>query len=269
MSHYVVAVISDGTKTVEELLAPYDENIEVEPYIDRTKDQMIEQAKKRAKELQEKIESGDYELANLKEWQEKYLAAKTDEDFYILERCSEYEYDEDGNELTTYNPNSKWDWYCIGGRFPGRLKAAKGEHGEGSAFHDNPCVDGEYDVARICDIDFSPNQQEYDEAARWWELFIEDATPLEGEEKPDPLRSKEYYLERYHNKETFAKARSLFSPYACITPDGEWHAPGEMGWFGLSTESHEDALDWDLHFVERFIDTADPNWTITMVDCHI
>lgn len=269
MSHYSVAVISDGTKSVEELLAPYDENIEVEPYINRTKEQMVEQAKKQAKQILEKLESGEYKLANLKAWHEKYLAAKTDEDFYLLERYDDYDYDEDGNELTTYNPDSKWDWYSIGGRFPGRLKATEGKHGEGSAFHDNPRRKGEYDIARICDIDFSPDQQAYNDAIRWWEVCIEDAPLRDGEEKPHIFWKKEYYIDRYHDKETYAKVSSMFSPYACITPDGEWHAPGEMGWFGCSNETHEDALDWDLHFVERFIDTADPNWTITMVDCHI
>lgn len=37
MSHFTVAVITAKKEKIEELLAPYDENLEVEPYINRTK----------------------------------------------------------------------------------------------------------------------------------------------------------------------------------------------------------------------------------------
>lgn len=269
MSHYSVAVITDGSTTVEELLAPYDENIRVDPYINRTKEQMIREAKKHAQKILKRISEGKTIEEIGKEYASKYLNAQTDEDFYNAERYADCEYDEDGNELTTYNPDSKWDWYSIGGRFPGLLKAKKGEHGEGSAFKDNPRVDGEFDVARIGDIDFSPDQEAYEEAERLWEIIVEGAPLRDGEEQPFMFYKKEYYMERYHDKATFAKASSLFSPYACITPDGVWHSPGDMGWFGCSNETHEAGLDWQLHFIERFIDTADPDWEITMVDCHI
>ena len=52
-------------------------------------------------------------------------------------------------------------------------------------------------------------------------------------------------------------------------PDGKWISPGEMGWFGASSETEEEACEWDLYYRERFIDTANPEWTLTIVDCHI
>ena len=42
-----------------------------------------------------------------------------------------------------------------------------------------------------------------------------------------------------------------------------------MGWFGVSSETSDERLDWELHYKERFIDAAKPDWTITIVDCHI
>ena len=47
MSHYIVAVITqDGTiEEIESLLAPFDENISVDEYIGRTKEQMIKKFK--------------------------------------------------------------------------------------------------------------------------------------------------------------------------------------------------------------------------------
>ena len=39
--------------------------------------------------------------------------------------------------------------------------------------------------------------------------------------------------------------------------------------FGCSSESAEDSRDWYGHYKERFLDTADPDWILTIVDCHI
>lgn len=57
--------------------------------------------------------------------------------------------------------------------------------------------------------------------------------------------------------------------YAVITPDGKWHAPGEMGWFACSSETDDEWDDWAKHYKERFIDSADPNMYLILVDCHI
>lgn len=45
MSHFSVAVITDKLEKVEEMLAPYSENIRVKPYIDETKEEIINNAK--------------------------------------------------------------------------------------------------------------------------------------------------------------------------------------------------------------------------------
>lgn len=59
-----------------------------------------------------------------------------------------------------------------------------------------------------------------------------------------------------------------FSTYAVVTPDGNWHAPGEMGWF-CSSESEEEWSEWQKHYKERFITSSNPDWHIFIVDCHI
>ena len=47
MSHFAVAVFTEPNgKTVDELLAPYDENIEMEPYIKYTKEEAIAAVRK-------------------------------------------------------------------------------------------------------------------------------------------------------------------------------------------------------------------------------
>ena len=43
-----------------------------------------------------------------------------------------------------------------------------------------------------------------------------------------------------------------------MTPDGEWHEQGEMGWWGLSSETDEEALGWLRGFRGggRFLDVS-------------
>ena len=78
-----------------------------------------------------------------------------------------------------------------------------------------------------------------------------------------------YYEDYYRDKETYAKIMASFVTYAVVSPDGEWFSKGDMGYWGCSSETADESLNWDLHYKERFIDTADPDWTLTIVDCHI
>ena len=280
MSHYTVAVITNGEKDLDEILAPYDENIEVAPYIGRTKKKMIEEAKeikeRILERMREKEASGEkYEVTD---FEKPYLEAKTDEDFYKTQVYDDAHYTEDGDELTTYNPNSKWDWYVVGGRWDGLLKAKEGFKGEGYLDDNgNPAEEtwGEYDpddrfnCLKIKDIDFSPDKDEYDNALAFWKLYIEDNVDTTKDGRPLSLCTREYYLNRYTSKEDYAEKASSFITRAVITPDGVWHEPGQMGWFGLSSESDDEWRDWAETYKEKFIDNQDPENYMVIVDCHI
>ena len=252
MSHYAVAVFTKPNgKSLDELLAPYDENLEVEPYLYKTKEEA---------------------LAVIAEYEDDHPEYKTLTDEEKIKRYFGVRYfDEDGNPMTTYNPNSKWDWYSIGGRCAGLLKAKEGKHGEGSAFHANPRIDGKFDSARVGDIDFSMDMDKYNKAIRYWEVVVE-KQPLKENENSDDFDNwyrDGYYEDYYRDKETYAKIMASFVTYAVVSPDGEWFSKGDMGYWGCSSETADESLNWDLHYKERFIDTADPDWTLTIVDCHI
>lgn len=264
MSHFAVAVFTDGKKSVGELLAPYDENINVATYIELTKQQMIDKALDRKKNYKERRDKGE----DISDWMLEYINANTDEELYQCEYDSDYSYDEDGNQLSTYNPNSKWDWWSVGGRYNGILKATKGEHGEGGLFTPNRREVGRYDIAKVADIDFSPNQKSYDKAIRWWEVVVEGSPLKENEDKKDFLNfyKVEYLLKKYKNKETYATCESVFSTFAVVLPNGKWYERGKMGWWACVSNEED---EWDLKYKERFIDTANPDWTLTIVDCHI
>lgn len=232
MSHYTVAVFHTEDQDVDELLAPFDENMRVEPYICLTREEAIDFARKNHEGFDEKT---DEEC-----WQ--FMADDAGEDMV----------DKDGNILSTYNPNSKWDWYLEGGRWSGLLKVGH-EH---------------KDQAKVKEIDFSMDKEVYNAALRFWDVAV-DHKPAEPGEKIRSFCNEEYYREYYGDRETYARRQAQFSTFAVITPDGEWHEKGESGWLGISGESSKEAEDWDEHYKERFIDTADPEWYITIIDCHI
>lgn len=111
MSHFIGLVFGDD---IEDNLAPYDENIEVEPYLKYTKQQAIDRAKK-------DIASGHYIYGSAMSKKE-VEAINADEGYYQYAlKMWGYTPDENGNLMSTYNPKSKWDWYTVGGRWSGYL----------------------------------------------------------------------------------------------------------------------------------------------------
>lgn len=66
--------------------------------------------------------------------------------------------------------------------------------------------------------------------------------------------------------EDYLRKAQMFTTFAVITPDGKWYEKGEMGWWACV--SNEEA-EWEEKYKERFLDNADPEWTLTIVDCHI
>lgn len=251
MSHYIVAVFTepDGA-SVDELLAPFDENISVEPYIRRTKQQIIDEARETKERVLKRLAEHPEEI---RDYDKPYLEAETDEELYQAGCWSDSDYDEDGNELTTYNPDSKWDWYVVGGRWDGTLKTKDGSR---------------TNSALVSELDLTPDKEAYKDALRFWEVAVEGDKQKEDEHY-FTLYSAEYYIRKYGDKESYAKAVSAFTTYACLMPDGTWCEPGAMGWWGMSGASPEEEGDWVRDYKKNFLDKADPDWCITLVDCHI
>lgn len=90
MSHFTVAVITANKNKIEKMLAPYDEGLEVAPYIDETKEELINKAKERKERYEKELAEGE----NLSDWQLVYINAKTDEELYKCEIDDIGTYDE-------------------------------------------------------------------------------------------------------------------------------------------------------------------------------
>lgn len=208
MSHYSVLVITkpndtDIEKNVAELLAPYNENIDVAPYVNKTKEALMHEldTEYRAR-LHREIEYDGYALVCGPHNRHVRIKDDTHVDLLIDQALNgdrgKYElfaydwaggcgFDADGNLLTNQNPNSKWDWWQIGGRWSD---------------------DATNDTAKVIDLP-------------------------EG-----------------------------FETFAVVTPDGVWHAEGDVGWFACV--SNEDD-DYDFHKIVADYEDYD----CALVDCHI
>lgn len=233
MSHFSVAVLHHPDQDIETLLAPYDENLREEKYIEYTRQEAIDHVR------------------------EHYqgMADKTDDEcwHYLADDAGEGMTDDAGNIYSTYNRRSKWDWWSTGGRWSGMLKLKAG---------------GTADSARIGDIEFSPDESEYKRALRYWDVIVEHKPKADGEDFFS-LFNENYYRQYYGDRETYARTMASFSTYAVVTPDGAWHQKGEMGWWGMSSETAEEAKAWERDYMKLFIENADPDLILTIVDCHI
>lgn len=140
MSHYAVLVIGDNP---EMQLEPFDENLSVEPYL---MGEVTDMTKQRMLDYYNKLHNNKYTT-----FDECYAENGDDWDG---NRCQR---DENGvwYEYSTYNPNSKWDWYSLGGRWSGcfiKLKdGASGTIGFPSLVCENKAG---VDQAYKSDIDF-------------------------------------------------------------------------------------------------------------------
>jgi hypothetical protein len=231
MSHYTVTVVlpraPETPASIEEMLseivAPFDENTQVEKYKSRFNLPPLWADMTRrdlpwpysyAREEAPKLDLGDHEATA------KWFNDKWGED----ESEGAYGADEEGLfQWSTYNPKSKWDWWALGGRWTGfyaMKEGSKGMLGQPGAFGNSP-ISGRFDVARKGDI-------------------------LSGPENRG----------------------SSVQTYGVIDANGEWNSPGEMHWFGMSTEDDSDQLKFDVWFKE-FWDKLDDDTWLAVLDFHI
>lgn len=104
MTHYTVTVALPGKTPASELkealdtvLAPYNESLRVQPYVSQKRSEVL-------------VELDRYNPG----WRDRYSS----ED-HAVRSWSGGDLSPEGDVLSTYNPHSRWDWYKVGGRWPG------------------------------------------------------------------------------------------------------------------------------------------------------
>ncbi len=180
-----------------------------------------------------------------------------------------------------YNPEARWDWFVIGGRWAGLIRTKSQDKPEvkddlsWSWKDKNPYESKEegifkVDSCRIKDI-ITTSEEDYKKGLRFWELIVEGQEAQNEEEqetKKFAFYKPEYYLKTYQTKENYAKARSEFSTYA-VVKDGEWLEPGQMGWWGISSATPEQEGEWYEEYYKLVFEDAEEDDYLTVVDCHI
>lgn len=265
MSHFVVGVITKtGEDNIEDLLAPYNENstnlpFEWRSWHDYKEDEYyLNQYENGTIPFQvEESEDSHIHLVERHNWTDRDLKIVDVPTKNVYHTYEEYLREYVGAEYVDgkgygywYNDNAKWDWYVIGGRWDGYF-------------------DGENTI-NVKDYDTAIDKEYYNKKLQEWKDW-ESGKEFDFSESYDFAFYKPEYLKGlYGSAENYARIKSTPWMRAIVTPDGEWHEVGEMGWWGCSDETHEDLMDWVDNFVERFIlPYSNGEYEITAVDCHI
>jgi len=157
-----------------------------------------------------------------------------------------------------YNPDAKWNFYEIGGHWQGMLTLKAKKIGIRGSAYSKDVSDG-YDGAIVRDIDFDATRKR----------ALAELQPYKKAMKNSYMKES-YMRKRFPTEKEYIERNGNFYTYAVITPDGVWHAAGEMGLFGLSSASPEEERAWHRDYYNRFIKPAiEKNWYMVIVDCHI
>ncbi len=199
------------------------------------------------------------------------------------------------------NPNSKWDWYSIGGRWTGYFELKPGRSGtvgRPGVFGDLAEA-GHVDQAHKGDINFAgmigkhtveqlTKYQEFHQILdgrtlpSWKEIQErhEDIDAARAEYNSNPvikdLVASETFKWSFGNdyeslivpRDEFCQraAESAITTFAVIK-DGQWYQRGEMGWWACVSDE-KDADSWNHEFSQLLAGLPDDT-LLTLVDCHI
>lgn len=278
MSHFAMLVIGPN---VEAQLQPFHEfectGIDDEYVID------VDMTEEVHKEFEEHKE--DYENV-----------IKFGQDWY----GAEFNIEDDG-KITFYrktNPNAKWDWWQVGGRWTGfyKLKAtASGVVGRPGLMTPS-AKPGYADSIKKGDLDIGGMYVEaMAEANERYDKFEAITKDLDVPESWDHVRevkfkgdiqgARDFYNAQptiqalrkdnpFENCERYRCGRERYvelAKMACIVPfgflkDGKWIERGNMGWWGAVADE-KDKDQWGREFMKMFEALPDDT-QLTIVDCH-
>lgn len=203
---------------------------------------------------------------------------------------------EDGKFYRFTNPNAKWDWWTIGGRWSGMFLDTNGQKKDIIQKKDWD-IAGE---AANAITTFAPFFDRFEEHADKFEdlVFIswdECCEKFKTVGRTDYDTAREFYHnQEYKNvlktvfssigddeyewllhdpnnfynvpREDFMKARiyNNIGTFA-VLDDAGWHEKGSMGWFAMVSD---EKADWNQIYLDK-INTIPDNDYLVLVDCHI
>lgn len=189
------------------------------------------------------------------------------------------------------NPNKKWDWYSVGGRFSGKLVSMNGQRADQLRVSD-------FDLNSAVAKNADNAAKEYDaitnciggRSIQPWSHFVnlvkdqsitidQARTDFHAQEAFQDLIKAEV-IDRFYGSEvldkvlvtdrdTYIKNESEENATTwAFLHNGEWSERGSMGWFGMSDATGESTQTYVKKFIET-IKALPPETKLTVVDCHI
>lgn len=264
MSHYTVALVlpanglpsadetplldhRDVEQLVDEMLAPYDETASVEPYSETLDGFHLALLVKIAREkglllVPDDLGEQPADLREAQAWMDALVSRVGIG--ALLEACSavsheeELHLDEAGRiaHRTTVNPQGRWDWFVIGGRWSGKFDPSRGR-----------------DVLRIGEID--------------WTALERQARVSAGEEWENLTRLTPERVAGRSRDEFIETGWATHLPTAALLTGEGWREPSRIGWFGSSYNETMSESDWAKHWIETIRD-QDEDAVLVLVDCH-
>lgn len=292
MSHFTCITVHKDGENPEELLAPFQENNMgdcPEEYLEfnDVEEEYLEKFQNKGIDM---IEAPNGELLNV--WDERFndkrggnakVIPKGYKQIHILFKDKYKDFDEFMEQYGGYkkdestgkygyweNPNAKWDWYEMGGRWTGYFKLKKGAKGYVGlpGLMTEPAKIDYVDQIMFKDIDIEGmiEDQKQDREEKWKEIV-----KTVGSSDKNKISILEYTHEYKMNitKEEWMKVVTPISPFltfAFIDHDGNWHEKGSMGWWGIV--SNEDKVTYEEAW-KRFMVSLEPDDILTVWDLHI
>ena len=206
--------------------------------------------------------------------------------------CEEYfgySRDPDGHWGYYYNPRATWDWYSIGGRFSGELLAKEdaesvlrlldvedkeADHPEGFRWVNGARMK---DIAweKMHELKVANSRSDYDRLSEAFRTHDDSNLGFLAKITDDGIAGwgNMLYIKGETEDEFMARRGATkddthpLSVFAFVDSLGEWHASGDMGWFGFaSNEKPERAWHDEL---KALTEAIDPDDFVVIVDCHI
>lgn len=176
----------------------------------------------------------------------------------------------------SFNPQAKWDWYQLGGRWAGFFTLTPdgyGERGQRSWTNENVAIKPHtVDQARKCDIDFDKMRDDnFENASKTYDEFEQKFKA--GEMEPGDgyfnygiqnMGDRDNYIPE--TREQYLKRQVAVSTFA-VLKDGVWYEKGEMGWWGCVSDE-KDPDEWIDQFNKLLADLPDDT-LLSLYDCHI
>jgi hypothetical protein len=163
-------------------------------------------------------------------------------------------YDENGEWLAE---GSRWDWWVIGGRWTGELTGDC-----------DPRDDiANYEVCNLC----GGTGERPDGLVRFGRGWVESVNGCNSCFGNGITLSGSFQA---YDRDVapLSSVSADFTPFAVVTPDGNWHEQGRMGWFGCvwkdeQGDGEKPEVLWAA--AVKALYEQHPNATAVLVDCHV